>query len=458
MDFSRSVSKKYRGQGSRKKPVTRCLIVAFVLLVMKWFCPNPVDVYSPSLEPSQDLRVQLDFCEGRRVHMYDMPEVFNIKLLEFCNGGLVPWIRFCKHYKNWGFGENVTSDIFREDWYRTDAYMLEVIFFERMRSYPCLTESPAAADMFFVPYFAGLDALPYLYNNTRKNDKQGYEVISWLHENAAQWWRRYSGKDHFMIAGRTAWDFHIPSVDDWGTSFFDLNEMQNVTFMVLERRPWGTQEQAIPYPVGFHPASAASLELWIDRVRNSVRTALFSFSGALRPKLSDSIRGILSSQCVNASNECARLDCAQISCSHNPEPIYESLLQADFCLQPRGDTATRRSTIDSVVSGCIPVLFHEDSAEKQYTWHFPEDYASFSVFIPESCVLNGTCNVRDVLTKIKPAQVRRMREKVISMIPSMLYRHPSAVQFARRDAFDLAIEGMSRKVALLKNSSENCMR
>jgi len=318
-----------------------------------------------------------------------------------------------------------------------------------------LTSSPAAADIFFVPYFAGLGALPYLYDETKKKEKQGYEVISWLRENAAEWWGRHNGKDHFMIAGRTAWDFHIPSVDDWGTSLFDLGEMQNVTFMVLERRPWGTQEQAIPYPVGFHPSSTASFELWIERVRSSVRTALFSFSGALRPKLSDSIRGILTHECVNASSECSRLDCSQISCSHNPVPIYEIQLQADFCLQPRGDTATRRSTIDSIVSGCIPVFFHEDSAEKQYTWHFPEDYASFSVFIPESCVMNGTCNVRDVLKKITPAEVRRMREKVISMIPSMVYRHPSAVGFARRDAFDLTIEGMSRKVASFKNFSQH---
>ncbi len=107
--------------------------------------------------------------------------------------------------------------------------------------------------------------------------------------------------------------------------------------------------------------------------------------------------------------------------------------------------------MDSIVSGCIPVLFHEDSAKKQYTWHFSEEYASFSVFIPEDCVMNGTCNVRDVLEKITPDEVRRMREKVISMIPSMLYRHPSAVGFATRDAFDLTIEGMSRKVASFKN-------
>lgn len=39
--------------------------------------------------------------------MYDMLEVFNIKILEFCDGKLVYWIYFCNYYKNYGFGEIV---------------------------------------------------------------------------------------------------------------------------------------------------------------------------------------------------------------------------------------------------------------------------------------------------------------------------------------------------------------
>lgn len=387
--------------------------------------------------------------------MYDMPKEFNTKLLELCDGELVDWIHFCKHCKNFGFGEkvNTTNEIFQKDWYGTDAYMLEVIFFKRMRHYPCLTTSPDNADIFFIPYFAGLDALPYLYNSTKRFDKQGYEVLAWLRSKAAKSWARYGGVDHFMIAGRTGWDFGTPSADGWGTWLFGLPGFENITFMELERRPWRSQEQAIPYPVGYHPSSAASLERWIERVRSSVRTALFSFSGALRPNLS--IRGMLSNECVNATTECARLDCAKISCSHNPVPIYESLLTADFCLQPRGDTATRRSTIDSIVSGCIPVLFHEDSAEKQYIWHLPEDYKNFSVFIHEDCVTSGKCVVRDILKRIPQSEVLKKREKLISMIPSVVYRHPLASDFLQKDAFDLAIDGMLRKAAELKESSQN---
>lgn len=466
MDTSKAYPKKNRALGLKRRWASKCLIVAFVVLVTTWISPSPGKMYQsepPNFYSPQNMGSPLDACNGRRVHMYDMPASFNTKLLELCEGGLVPWIHFCKHYKNYGFGEavNTTLELFQHDWYRTDAYMLEVIFFDRMRAYPCLTDTPSNADIFFVPYFSGLDALPYLYNDTMKKQTQGYGAVSWLRRHANHSWRRYGGRDHFMISGRTGWDFGSPGsgwTGDWGTHLFDLAEMQNMTFMVLERRPWRSQEQAIPYPVGFHPSSAASLNLWIEKVRKSPRTALFSFSGALRPQLADNIRTVLSNQCMNATTECARLDCAKISCSHNPEPIYESLLQADFCLQPRGDTATRRSTIDSIVSGCIPVLFHPDSAETQYFWHFPDDYKSFSVYIPESCIMNRTCIVRDILRKISPAQVLKMREKLISMILSVVYKHPGASDILQSDAFDMTIEGMIRKVALLKDSVKESVK
>lgn len=441
----------------------KCWIVVLVILFTTWACPGPKSCQpEPLFKAEQEAMALLDTssCEGRRVHMYNIPATFNTALLEFCDGGLVSWISFCKHYQNYGFGEVVDKsvDIFRDDWYRTDAYMLEVIFFERMRSYKCLTDTPANADIFFVPFFAGIDALPYLYNETKRSHQQGRELLSWLRYNATDTWTRYGGRDHFMIAGRTAWDFVHPEEGskDWGTSLFDLDEMAHVTFMVLERRPWAANEQAIPYPVGFHPSTAASLNLWIDRVRGSVRTALFSFSGALRPQQVGSIRGYLSHQCFNASTECSRLDCAKVRCSHNPEPIYKSLLQADFCLQPRGDTATRRSTIDSILSGCIPVFFHKDTAETQYTWHLPPDLDSYSVFVPEECIMNGTCNVRDILKQINRARVLEMREKLISIIPSLVYIHPSGVSGLQPmyDAFDIAIEGMRQKVLSFKASPE----
>lgn len=390
--------------------------------------------------------------------MYDLPSTFNTQLLERCEGGLVRWLNFCDHHQNYGFGSvvNTRNKLFQDDWYGTDAYMLEVIFYERMQTYQCLTNSPSNADLFFVPFFSGLDGLSYLYGE-KMREQQGRDLVEWLEKHATSSWGRYGGRDHFLIAGRTAWDFSrlLDQPDGWGTSLFNMPPLQNVTFMVLERRPWMENEQAIPYPVGFHPATTSSVTQWIDRVRSSDRKFLFSFSGALRPKMTTSIRGLLLQECLNATTECVQLDCSKIKCSHNPEPIYEKYLEADFCLQPTGDTATRRSTFDSIISGCIPVFFHRDAAHTQYTWHLPDEFDSFSVFIDEEAIKNGRAHVRETLKGYSRSQVTLMREKLISIIPKLVYRHPSGAAMGEtmQDAFDVAVDGMLKKVSSFKEPS-----
>lgn len=402
-------------------------------------------------------------CDGRRVYTYDLPSSMNTDILKNCSGKLVHWLNFCAHHQNYGFGTavNTTNKKFRKDWYGTDAYMLEVIFYERMRTYSCRTSNPEEADLFFIPFFSGLDALPYLYTDGKSRLQQGRELVAWLEANATETWRRHGGHDHFLIAGRTAWDFCRPltAVTQWGTSLFSNPETVNITSMLLERRPWRGGEAAIPYPVGFHPSTSASLKSWIKVVRSTPRMYLFSFSGALRPQLVLSIRESLSQQCTKAGSACSRLDCGKIKCSHEPEPIYSSLMQAKFCLQPRGDTATRRSVIDSIVSGCIPVFFHKDTAYTQYQWHLPNDYDNFSVYIDEEDIKSGKADVKTILEGYSDKQVEQMRERLISIIPNVLYRHPESKDLTEsmRDAFDLTLEGMAQKVKQFKSSTEPAM-
>ena len=55
-----------------------------------------------------------------------------------------------------------------------------------------------------------------------------------------------------------------------------------------------------------------------------------------------------------------------------------------FCLQPPGDTATRKSFYDSIISGCIPVLFELSYIPTRVTYPFDTkiDYSKFTVMIP----------------------------------------------------------------------------
>lgn len=123
-------------------------------------------------------RIDHDSCKGRRIYVYDLPPDFNSNLVANCKAGIGSWLNFCPHASNEGLGAldlngtseglaNSTEDNpFGGGWYKTDPYMLEVIFHSRMRTYECRTKDSDEADAVFIPYYTGLDALGYLYNST----------------------------------------------------------------------------------------------------------------------------------------------------------------------------------------------------------------------------------------------------------------------------------------------------
>lgn len=127
----------------------------------------------------------------------------------------------------------------------------------------------------------------------------------------------------------------------------------------------------------------------------------------------------------------------------------KSMLQSTFCFQPPGDTPTRRSTFDSILAGCIPVLFEDQSAKSQYTWHLPEEeFGEFSIFIPKENVVYGELKIMDFLMAIPGWKVRKMREKVLEIMPRIIYRshRGSPGLRAKEDAFDIAVDGTLKRI------------
>ncbi len=128
-------------------------------------------------------------CRGKHIYIHNLPPEFNYNLVARCRYGITSrLINFCPHTSNDGLGMNLDSkkqrpprnrsgsaiaaaaaavdDAFRHGWYKTDPYMLEFIFHSRLQTYPCRTSNASMADAFFIPYYARLDALRYLYNTT----------------------------------------------------------------------------------------------------------------------------------------------------------------------------------------------------------------------------------------------------------------------------------------------------
>ncbi|GMI66411.1 MURUS 3, SHORT ROOT IN SALT MEDIUM 3, KATAMARI 1 [Hibiscus trionum] len=396
-----------------------------------------------------------DPCGGRYIYVHNLPPRFNEDMLKECKS-LSLWTNMCKFTSNEGLGpplENVEGVFENTGWYATNQFAVDVIFNNRMKQYECLTNDSSIAAAIFVPFYAGFDIARYLWGyNISRRDAASLELVDWLMKRPE--WGIMGGKDHFLVAGRITWDFRRLTEEeyDWGNKLLFLPAARNMSMLVVESSPWNANDFGIPYPTYFHPAKDEEVFVWQDRMRNLERKWLFSFAGAPRPGNPKSIRGQIIDQC-RKSNVCKLLECdfGESKC-HSPSSIMQMFQSSLFCLQPQGDSYTRRSAFDSMLAGCIPVFFHPGSAYTQYTWHLPKNYTTYSVFIPEDDIRKRNASIEERLSQISPEQVKIMREAVINLIPSLIYADPRSKLETLRDAFDVAVQAVINKVTKLRKN------
>lgn len=391
-----------------------------------------------------------DQCQSGRIYVYDMPKIFNEELVKNCHE-LSPWGSRCDILANDGFGRQATglNGIVPEGlvpaWYWTDQFASEVIFHHRILNHKCRTREVESATAFYIPFYAGLAVAKYLWSNSTAKERDWHceKMLRWVQDQPQ--WKRSDGWDHFIMMGRITWDFRRSNDDDWGSGCIYLPAMRNITRLLIERNPWDYFDVGVPYPTGFHPRSDSDVLQWQDFVRRRNRSTLFCFAGATRRTIRNDFRGLLLRHCKSEPSTCRLVNCAGERCSNGTSEILETFLDSDFCLQPRGDSFTRRSIFDCMVAGSIPVLFWKRSAYYQYQWFLPGEPASYSVFIDRNEVKNGTKSIKQELEKYSREDVKKMREKVIDYIPKFLYAKPQEGLETIKDAFDVAIDGVLKR-------------
>ncbi|KAB2600455.1 xyloglucan galactosyltransferase KATAMARI1-like protein [Pyrus ussuriensis x Pyrus communis] len=378
-------------------------------------------------------------CFGRYVCMHDdLPEIFNSDLPNLCT-----------YFENYGFGpeiENSEGVLSNKSWFSTNQFLLEFIFHNEMKHYKCLTKVSSQASAVYVPFYAGLDATLHLWaSNITVRDASAKQLVSWLARKPE--WAKMWGRDHFLVAGRISWDFRrqTDDVSDWGSKLRWLPESMNMTMLSVEGSSWNN-DIAIPYLTNFHPAEDVDLVQWQSRMRKLERPYLFTFAGAPRPDQQSSIRGKIIDRCV-ASSRCKLIDCSlggNIDCD-NPLSLMRVFQSSVYCLQPGGDSYTRRSTFDSILAGCIPVFFHPGAAYSQYLWHLPKNHSSYPVYIPVRVADDMPRSIDEILLGISKENELAIREEVRRLIPNLVYADPRS-RLETEDAFDLAIKGILERI------------
>ncbi|XP_074270225.1 putative xyloglucan galactosyltransferase GT11 [Silene latifolia] len=431
--------------------ITCCILSLFLLtLIPSFIFPNDNRCIIPNIAISEE-----NHCEGKYIYVLDLPSKYNQDFLENCSI-LNPFFNECKVLTNSGLGPKLTfsnETVFSGDnWFETDQFSLEVIIHNRIKQYKCLTNDSSHANAIFVPFYSGLDVGRYLWSsNITLRDETSMDLAKYLVQKPE--WKRFGGRDHFLIAGRITWDFgrrsdNTSTPEGWGNHLLDLPEFRNMTTLLLEASPTSKSEMGIPYPTYFHPSSGNEVVNWQEKMREKPRPHLYSFAGAPRPYMKDSLRNVIIDQCL--ASRARHCEFLHVNLSVTPENIMNLFQKSDFCLQPPGDSYTRKSTFDTILAGCIPVLFHPGSAYVHYIWHLPKDYSRYSVFIPMDEVMEGKVSIEKILLKIPKEKIRAMREEVIKLIPRIVYANPNSDVDDLEDAFDVLVQGVLSRVEKLK--------
>ncbi|KAL8519566.1 hypothetical protein ACS0TY_010483 [Phlomoides rotata] len=393
-----------------------------------------------------------DECPSGRVYAYDLPSSFNKDLvLPNCND-LDPWNWECGIVSNHGYGRAATElrrilpeDLYKS-WYHTNQFTLEVIFHHRILKHKCRTLEPESATAFYIPFYAGLAVGKHLWkNDTSARDRHCKMMLRWVKNQ--KHWKKLNGSDHFMTIGRITWDFRRltdPS-RSWGSSFLNMRSMQKVTRFIVEKYPGDEMDVSVPYPIGFHPKTSDILIQWQNYVRDYKRPTLFSFIGANNNWGNDDFRSFVMNYCKKESSSGKAVDCAVSECTTNSSVTLKTLLDSEFCLQPKGESYTRREVFECLVAGSVPVFFSK-SAYEQYEWFLPGEPESYSVLIDQAEVMNGTAAIKEVLMSYGKEEIRRKREKVIETIPRIIYSKPNGGFKSFKDAFDVALDGALERI------------
>merc|ERR1711860_291809 len=121
-----------------------------------------------------------------------------------------------------------------------------------------------------------------------------------------------------------------------------------------------------------------------------------------------------------------------------------------FCINPPGDTPTRKGVFDSLVLGCIPVITQAWSLS-QYRWHIP-NWRSVSEVIPYAQLMaKNKSIIEHLVERIKNDPVE-IQSKLVSA-----RRLAYSLQYSKKDgprgldAFQVTLKKLlERKISLIK--------
>lgn len=362
------------------------------------------------------------------------------------------------------------------------------LYYERALKYHCRVHDPAIADLFYVPAHNTEQQFrpsSFCAEHPRGAASHFDALYLRLEAQAPGALSAFGGADHFVIGTRIGAQRYETN------PFCELNladpRLGNAARLSIEQRavdedlpPRGPftytsspEYISVPYPSWVRmPAKRplnASSEFsypWQDTHPRSILVAacfgtrafhVRGPTGSVMHPLA-SLRGNLHRQCLRGESNgslavlpdgltswCVFLkpNATKAFASAAAKLYWDSV----FCLMPSGDSATRKATIDALLLGCIPVVFHRTQLN-QWLWHWGSWVANASVFIEAGQVVANITDVIAVLGSLPAERVKAMQQILAENAHRMHYTLTGDDSSARpgastqEDAFDVAMSAL----------------
>eukprot|EP00746_Dinoflagellata_sp_MGD_P153009 gnl/MRDRNA2_/MRDRNA2_84012_c0_seq3.p1 gnl/MRDRNA2_/MRDRNA2_84012_c0~~gnl/MRDRNA2_/MRDRNA2_84012_c0_seq3.p1 ORF type:complete len:438 (+),score=42.54 gnl/MRDRNA2_/MRDRNA2_84012_c0_seq3:67-1380(+) len=192
-------------------------------------------------------------------------------------------------------------------------------------------------------------------------------------------------------------------------------QLEGVSRFTVEDRGITTLKSTIPYSSQVHYTKGAGEVPW---AKDFPRPNLAVFIGSLRqfhhnPSSATDREGIIQS-CEANPNLCAmHASNERVFKARDYFTIYSS---GEFCMQPPGDSMVRKGMVDSLLVGCIPVLFEPEQIGV-WPWHWNGWRNMSMVYIHK----NAHSDPISVLKGIPLEKRKQMRETIARNAHKMQY-------------------------------------
>lgn len=279
--------------------------------------------------------------------------------------------------------------------FHTDQYQLFSMIYYRSLNDPRRTLNPDLANTFIIPYdFANDCAFYKRCNNNINNTCFDFRrcplapTVEKLLEKSP-YFARHGGRDHLLIIGMNyAMDQYIGkpkcksllrgtcrnctkiAIDDY--SFLFPDEEGGVT-------EHGDYWHAVPFPSNFHWNRYFERPYPWEREKRPVLVSYVGSGKSYYPA-ARRLRTSIIYYCEKHPDLCVHQSYAGegrgerdtfLTKGYNP---LEVSARSIFCFQPIGDLMTRKGLFDSLLQGCIPVMYDALTAPVMYTWHWTESF------------------------------------------------------------------------------------